>query len=62
MILHIIDSDTDSFVPNTMTSANCGKTVKFYPVSAEFSDGRICEECLRVHRSIYKTFTFVIID
>lgn len=48
MTIHILETND---VPTTesMVVVACGKEMKFSPVSAEWSDGRICEQCTEIY-------------
>lgn len=60
--IHILDTDL-KLTAGCIKKVNCGKSVIFCPIEADWDDGRICQECLRLHRTdqnIFAKFTYAI--
>lgn len=48
MKIHILDTDENPAVGSSVI-VNCGKELNFDPIDAHWNDGRICEECRKLH-------------
>lgn len=61
MKIHIVDTNKlPEFDKKVRT--NCGKKLVFNPITVQWADGRICSECLEIHRGAKTTskYTFAI--
>jgi hypothetical protein len=63
MTIHIIEAK-EKPTPGSVVQSNCDRQIAFdKSISAEWSDGRVCDKCLEVHRTSksvnLKTFAFV---
>lgn len=47
--IHILDAEVLP-EPGSQTIANCGAKIAFNPIEAYWTDGRVCERCLELHR------------
>lgn len=61
--IHLIDTDlsAEEIGGTSMIEANCGETVPFAPIAAQWDDGRICPTCLAMHNGMdRKRSTFAV--
>lgn len=62
MKIHILDIQEKPVIGSNVFT-NCRKRLKFYPIRAEFDDGRVCPNCLKIHVSLSKVpskYTFAL--